>query len=439
MTATPLVSVVIPACNLWELTRGCLESLGEHSPHGILEVIVVDNGSTDATVGDLEPLGRALFNAHSDALFRVVRLPENAGFAVASNLGAAQARAERLLFLNNDTRVTPGWLPPLLRALDADTRLGAVGPLLLYPDTDRVQHCGIAFTPSLATEHLYANFPSAHPAVATPRPLQAITGAALLLERGGFARCGGFHEGYRNGSEDLELCWRLKEQGRKVACVPESRVYHLESRTPGRRDHDAANAARLNRRCSGCFAPDLHRLARRDGFELALTPWLETYLTLPAVRTAELTAAHTDFDPGRCWQTLQAEPLWQPGYELLAAFLEAHGRHTEASGVRLLHCYFFPGLPGYRRLALTAAQAGNAELAGQAARKVEHVSGLLEDPEPLVRKARGLARWARRAGERHVGALYEGWLADLGLPPEDDDPPHHNGDADPENEGQGTA
>lgn len=417
MTAkTPLVSVIIPAWNLWDLTRGCLESLHAHTPGGVLEVIVVDNGSTDATASDLEPLGRTLFGD----MFHALRLPENKGFAVASNLGAAQARAARLLFLNNDTLATPGWLPPLLRALDDDARLGAVGPLLLYPDTDRVQHCGIAFTPSLSTEHLYANFPAAHPAVAARRPLQAITGAALLMGRGLFADCGGFHEGYLNGSEDLELCWRIRERGLKVACVAESRVYHLESRTPGRRDHDAANAARLNRRCSGCFGPDLHKLARRDGFDMALTPWLETYLTLPAARSAELMAAHADFEPGRCWQALQADPLWQPGYELLAAFLEGHGRYLEASGVRLLHCYFFPTLPGYRRLALTAAQAGNPDLAGQAARKIEHVTGLLEDPEPLVHKARGLARWARRAGEREVGALYEGWLADLGLPLEGD-------------------
>jgi len=77
----------------------------------VLEIIVVDNGSTDATASDLEPLGRSLFGE----LFRPIRLPENKGFAVASNLGAAQARAGRLLFLNNDTLVTPGWLPPLLR------------------------------------------------------------------------------------------------------------------------------------------------------------------------------------------------------------------------------------------------------------------------------------------------------------------------------------
>ena len=146
-------------------------------------------------------------------------------------------------------------------------------------------------------------------------------------------------------------------------------------------------------------------------------------------------AAHADFEAGGFWQSLQGYPLWQPGYELLAAFLEGHGRYLEASGVRLLHCYFFPTLPGYRRLALTAAQAGNPDLAGQAARKIEHVTGLLEDPEPLVRKARGLARWARRAGEREVGALYEGWLADLGLPLEGGGP--GDGQDDGPDDGQG--
>lgn len=408
----PHISVIIPAWNLWELTRPCLESLRAHTPGDAMEVIVIDNGSTDATATELAPLGQSLFGER----FVRIRLDANRGFAPACNMGAKAARAERLFFLNNDTLVTAGWLAPLLRALDDIPKAGAVGPLLLYPDSGRVQHCGIAFSPSLQTEHLYANFPATHPVITTRRTLQAITGAALLLPAALFQQCGGFHEGYRNGSEDLELCCRIREQGLRLEVAPESRIIHLESRTPGRGEHDAENASLLNKRCSGCFAPDLHRHALRDGFAVALTTWLDTYLTLSPEKEAALTREHlAGFDPARCWESLQAEPLWQGGYQLLCSVLEEAGQHSESAGLRLLQTYFFPALPNYRQLARVAVLSGNHELAQQATDKIAHISGLLEDPMPLVEKARGLTRWARRAGEPAVESLYSGWLSDLGL------------------------
>ena len=67
------VSVVIPVWNLWDMTEPCLRSLAEHSAGENMEVVVVDNGSTDATATELEPLGKALFGVD----FRPVRLSEN--------------------------------------------------------------------------------------------------------------------------------------------------------------------------------------------------------------------------------------------------------------------------------------------------------------------------------------------------------------------------
>ena len=66
------VSVIIPAWNLWQMTAACLRSLATHSAGQDLEVLVVDNGSTDATVGELEPLGQSLWGAG----FKALRLPE---------------------------------------------------------------------------------------------------------------------------------------------------------------------------------------------------------------------------------------------------------------------------------------------------------------------------------------------------------------------------
>ena len=409
------LSVIIPVFNRWDLTRACLESLRRHTLGDYLEVIVVDNHSEDATANELAPLGRSLFGAD----FHALRQESNLGFAAACNLGAKTARAPYLFFLNNDTLLTPNWSAPLLAALRESSRLGAVGPLLLYPDDERVQHLGIAFNPTLSTEHLYAKFPASHPAASAPRRLQASTGAALLIPKDLFFAAGSFYEGYQNGCEDIELCGRLREMGKEVNIAPKSRIIHLESQTPGRGDHDSANFTLLNERLRGHFAPDLHKLIKQDGFELGLTPWLDTFICLPAWREAEISAehapAHLPPQPGTWWEILRQEPLWQSGYDRLAQYLEQQGNYAGASGLRLLAASFFPLLPNYRALAKTASLAGNIELARQAAKKNEQILGLLDDIDALTAKAKGLARWAGEAGEEDLRLLYSGWLSNLGL------------------------
>lgn len=412
---SPHISVIIPVFNCWELTRSCLESLRRHTLGNYLEVIVVDNHSSDLTATELTPLGETLFGAN----FCVLRQESNLGFARACNLGAKAAAAPYLFFLNNDTLLTPNWSAPLLSALRETPRLGAVGPLLLYPESERVQHLGIAFNPNLATEHLYANFPAGHPVVTAPRRLQAITGAALLIPKDLFTAAGGFYEGYQNGCEDLELCSRLRDLGKEVDVIPQSRIIHLESQTPGRSDHDSANFKLLNTRCQGHFAPDLHKLAKQDGFELGLTPWLETFVCLPGWREAEIGAEHAPTDappqPGVWWEILQKEPLWRTGYMLLAENLEQTGNYAGALGVRLLATSFFPFLPHYHALAQTASRANNMDLAQHASDKANYILGLLDDADGLIARARGMVRWARQAGEADLELIYAGWLRNLGL------------------------
>ena len=109
----PLLSVVIPVYDQFPLTRDCLLSLREHTPRTDIEIIVVDNGSSDATANELEPLGDSLFAER----FHAIRLDENRNFGPACNLGANAARGELLFFLNNDSILTSGWLEPLLAAL----------------------------------------------------------------------------------------------------------------------------------------------------------------------------------------------------------------------------------------------------------------------------------------------------------------------------------
>ncbi len=398
------LSIVIPALNLWDLTARCLRSLAEHTPGDGVRVTLVDNGSDDPTPAEAPDLGRALFGER----FACLRNEANVGFGPACNQGAAAAEAEFVLFLNNDTLLTPGWTAPLLAAFQADPGLGAAGPLLLYPGSGRVQHLGIAFAPTLAVEHLYEQFPATHPAVRKRRRLQAATGAALMLRLDLFRACGGFFEEYVNGSEDMDLCCRVREHGLTIACIPESTVQHVTSATPGRFSHDDANAALLRRRCPDGFAPDLHALAREDGYELRLTPWLSSHLALPPEREQELARALAGpADPGRWLEALLAEPLWAGGYAAVGRHLEGRGLWAEATELRFLEVTFFPTTESYKALRRAAGKAGHLDLARDAATRLEHIAALLADQERLAVTARAAAERLRAQGEEDLARRCE--------------------------------
>ena len=355
------VSVIIPAWNLVELTSACLRSLAAHSAGADLEVLVVDNGSTDATPAALPPLGRELFGPR----FRLLRMPENLGFARACNAGAAAATGEMFFFLNNDTLCTEGWLPPMLGAFKG--RVGAVGPRLLYPD-GRLQHCGIAFSPFFRVRHLYEFFPGDHPVIARTRPLQAITGAALMLPAQLFRELGGFFEGYRNGYEDMDLCLNLIAAGRKLAVAAESRIVHRTSATPGRFVHDVTNGGLFTRRHAKNLRPDLHLLGRLDGYVLRLNANLSCWLELPEAAARELEAATAQADGDTVAEALIREPLWRGGWLRLMELRAAEGRPREALDAGMQGLRFFPAPELAARLqALTPPQGPLAEFSGDAA------------------------------------------------------------------------
>jgi GT2 family glycosyltransferase len=249
-------SIVIPVWNRVELTRECLAALERTIPANGVEIVVVDNGSTDATPALLAP---------ARGCVRALRNAENLGFAVACKQGAAAARGEFLVFLNNDTLPRPGWLEALLAEVEADSEVGAVGAKLLYPD-GRLQHAGVAFARhGCVPFNLYRNAPGDLPAANRRRELRAVTAACMAVSRRAFERVGGFDAGYRNGFEDVDLCLRLGELGLRIVYQPACVVVHLEGQTPGRADFDQANLARLLERWRGRLFPDEDWVMVEDG------------------------------------------------------------------------------------------------------------------------------------------------------------------------------
>ncbi len=399
----PLVSVVIPVLNLWDMTSACLRSLRERTPGDRVEVLVVDNGSSDATPAECPGLGLGLFGER----FAYLRLERNINFGPACNLGASEASGEFLFFLNNDTLLTDGWADPLLQAFREDPRAQAVGPLCLFPDSGRVQHLGIAYTGSLGVCHPYFLFPGEHPVVRRRRRLQAVSAAALMLRTRVFRDLGGFFPGYANGFEDMDLCCRIRRAGGRLVQEHASVVLHWASKTPGRNSRDAENMRLINERCGGCFKPDLHRFAREDGFLCRLTPWLEMILCEEPGALAGLDALDSEQDI-RC--ALAAHPLWAEGYEKAAGLLSRQGRFEEAAEMLFFCAHHFPEPGRLKRLAALSARAGKADWAAHATTRLAGILEALADPAGLMRRARGVRDWARAENDAELAALFEDWL-----------------------------
>ena len=397
MTTAPTFSVIIPVFNKWDLTAACLRSLREHTLEYDYEVIVVDNASSDATATELQPLGQSLFGAR----FCAIRFAENRNFGPACNAGAVAASAPLLFFLNNDTLLNPGWSPPLVAALAADPKLGGVGPLLLY-ENNAIQHLGVCFEPQ-SVNHLYRGFPSEHPVASRRRHFQAITAAALLMPTGIFRKHNGFHEGYRNGFEDVDLCLRIRATGKYFSCIPESVVYHLESQTIGRMESEADNAGLLFERCGHLFRPDKHLIGLDDGFAPFINDWFGIGLCMTAEAEAALCCEAAGQPFSRWYALSRAHPLWTAGREVLVQMLEREGRCNDTVFFLAEIAHIKMHIDRYDRLIQAATQAGNAEVLALA----EATYASLVAANSNRARPRKFLRQAVERRDRVLAALYE--------------------------------
>jgi len=224
-------SIIIPIFNQVEFTKKCLEAVIENTPDELYEVVIVDNASTDGTKELLGSLAGDI---------KIITNKENLGFAKACNQGARAASSEYLLFLNNDTEVQPGWLEPLVRVLDADLNVAAVGSKMLFHDRT-IQHAGVALFDNqklpdpLMARHIYSGESEFCIEANTPKEYQALTAACLLIRKNIYEKAGGFDEGYWNGYEDIDLCFKIQQMGKKLVYQPQSIVIHHESKSGSER------------------------------------------------------------------------------------------------------------------------------------------------------------------------------------------------------------
>lgn len=224
------VSIIVPFRDQPRFLRTCVDSVRAHSDGLRVELVLVDNGTTD-------PETCTLVERLADQTdVRVVRDARPFNWAELSNAGAQASNGDVLLFLNNDIEARrSGWLSALCaHALRPD--VGAVGARLLYPD-GRLQHCGVVVGLGGAAGHPLVGLPGTAPgyldmAVAT-RECSAVTGACLATRRAVFEELNGFDESLGVDLNDVDFCLRAGTRGYRTLYEPAAELVHYESPSRG--------------------------------------------------------------------------------------------------------------------------------------------------------------------------------------------------------------
>ena len=230
----PLVSVVIPSKDHPELLENCIRSLKSLTEYPFYELIVVDNGSCAEKRVRVEKL-------RLEYGFRYLYQAEDFNFARMCNRGAAEAKGEVLLFLNDDIEVkSPDWLR-IMAATALQEHVGAVGAKLLYPlakgeSVHRIQHAGITNI-APGPVHKLCGLPDEgsyyHGKNLADRDVLAVTAACLAVRKERFDAVGGFCEELAVAYNDVDLCFSLYEKGWYNVQRNDAVLIHHESASRG--------------------------------------------------------------------------------------------------------------------------------------------------------------------------------------------------------------
>jgi GT2 family glycosyltransferase len=209
----PKVSVIIINYNGKELLEKCLESLFKVE-YDNFEVVIVDNNSSDDTIDFLTKNYPSVI---------IIKLDSNKGFAEPNNIAAKITKGDFLLFLNNDTIVTPNFISEMIKVIKNDNKISICQSLLLKSDNsidssgDFIDELGVCFNSKSQTSEIQDIF--------------SARGASMLIQKKIFDLIGGFDEKFFATFEDVDLGWRSWILGYKSVLVPKSIVYHVGGQT----------------------------------------------------------------------------------------------------------------------------------------------------------------------------------------------------------------
>lgn len=230
----PLVSILIPNYNHKDLLKGCIESLMNVNTYSNIEIVIVENDSTEQEIFDYY---KELEETYSNV--KVIYYEGDFNYSKINNYGVKYTHGEYILFLNNDTKVIePDSIEDMLGVCQRED-VGAVGAKLLYED-DTVQHCGV-----VVGYHGYATAAFSlidrndFGYMGRPRvswDVSAVTAACLMTKREIFDEVGGFDEDFKVACNDVDLCLKIRSLNKWIVEDVFSVWYHYESKSRGLED-----------------------------------------------------------------------------------------------------------------------------------------------------------------------------------------------------------
>ena len=226
----PKVSILIPNKDHVDDLDKCLTSVLNKSTWNNLEVIIIENNST-------EPETEKYYaQAARDPRVKVVHYKGNFNYSLINNFGSAAASGEYLILLNNDTEViSPDWIENLL-GYCAREGTGIAGAKLFYPD-DTIQHAGIVTGIGGIAGHIDVGRAKdyAGPLMrnVSARTVSAVTGACMMIKTSVFRQIGGLDPDFAVAFNDVDFCLRAAAEGHKTVYVPGAQLYHFESKSRG--------------------------------------------------------------------------------------------------------------------------------------------------------------------------------------------------------------
>tara|TARA_B100001093_G_scaffold401217_1_gene388782 strand:- start:1219 stop:4140 length:2922 start_codon:yes stop_codon:yes gene_type:complete len=240
----PSVTILIPTHNGGEVLIGCVESIFKNTKYnGSLRVVVIDNRSSDPLTIDF------LKNKKSNGqVFEVIKDSIPFNYSLINNRAVEIVNSEVLIFLNDDTQViSEDWIKEL--SLNAvREQIGAVGPKLLYPNKT-IQHAGIVLGIGGVAGHIFKRqveeYNGLMNRINITHNVSAVTGACLCVERSKFLDVNGFDSvNLKVAFNDVDFCLKLLDRGYYNLCMPNTKLFHIESYSRGD-DNSKANSQRF--------------------------------------------------------------------------------------------------------------------------------------------------------------------------------------------------
>ena len=296
-----VAKIVILNWNGVDHLRRFLPSVVAAAPEGV-EIIVADNGSTDASVAVL---------GEEFPTVRVLRMDRNYGFAGGYNRALEQVEADYYLLLNSDVETPEGWLQPLTECLDRNPDVAVVAPKLISSEERRMfEYAGAAggyidlLGYPFCRGRILRTVEEDRGQYDDARDVFWVSGAAFCCRAEVFRALGGFDDDFFAHMEEIDLCWRMQLAGYRVRVVPESRVYHLgggtlQTDSPSKVFYNHRNNLAMLYKCSSSgqrllvavMRPALDLLAalsyllqgRADNFRAVFRAWRDFFRWHPAL------------------------------------------------------------------------------------------------------------------------------------------------------------